>query len=338
MKKLKYIIAAALLVFAGSCGNNGGEEASRELFAMDTVISVKAYGENSAEAVSAAAKRITELEELFSVTDNNSEISALNNHTNAIVSEDTRYVISEALKICESTSGALDVTIYPVLLEWGFTTDNMHVPADDEITAALARTGYEKVSVNGNRIEMPDGYMLDLGSCAKGYAGDEMIETMKNAGITSALVNLGGNVQALGARPDGSDWTVGIADPFSPNELLGVIKIHDKAVITSGGYQRYFTGDDGKVYIHILDPETGRPAESGIVSATVIGGNGLECDALSTALFVMGKERAVEYWRENGGFEMVLVTDSGTICITEGIEAGFRNDSGLPVETIYERE
>ena len=336
MKKIRLITAAFILIFACSCGNNVGKEASRELFAMDTLISVRAYGEDSDEAVDAAAERISELDRLFSVTDENSEIYRLNSLGFSEVSEDTADVISDALRICESTDGALDITIYPVLLEWGFTTDDMHVPSEEAIAAALARTGFGKVSVSGNKVEIPEGFMLDLGSCAKGYTGGEVIGEMKKRGIVSALVNLGGNVQALGKKPDGSEWSVGIANPFSPNELLGVLKISDRAVITSGGYQRYFTGDDGKVYIHILDPETGKPADSGLVSVTVVGSNGLECDALSTALFVMGKERAVSYWRKHGGFDMVLVTEDGTVCVTEGIAGSFVNKSGLPVETIYE--
>ena len=336
MRKIRSILGALLLVLACSCGNTGVKEASRELFAMDTLISVKAYGDNCEEAVNAAAEKISELDGLFSVTDEHSEIYRLNTLGSGEVSEDTANVISEALGICDSTDGALDITIYPVLLEWGFTADNTHVPEDAAVSAALEKTGYENVKLSGNRVDMPEGYMLDLGSCAKGYAGGEAAEAMKKRGITSALVNLGGNVQAIGAKPDSSDWSVGIADPFSPNELLGVLKIRDKAVITSGGYQRYFIGEDGKKYIHILDPKTGRPAESGIASVTVIGDNGTECDALSTALFVMGKEKAVSYRREHGGFEMVLVTNDGTICVTEGIADSFRNDSGLPVETIYE--
>ena len=334
MKKTGYaVLTALILLFACSCGTS---EASRDFFAMDTIVSVKAYGSNSAEAVNAAADRITELERLFSVTDKNSEIAMLNENGSAKVSDDTAHVISEALKICGETDGALDITIYPVLREWGFTTPETHVPTDAEIAAALPKTGYEHVSLSGNSVTIPDGFMLDLGSCAKGYAGSEMIAAMSELGITSALVNLGGNVQALGKKPDGSDWTVGIADPFAPETLLGTVAVHDRAVITSGGYQRYFTDDSGNKYIHILDPKTGRPADSGLASVTVIGCDGLICDALSTALFVMGKERAVGYWQEHSGFDMILVTNERRIFITEGISAQFTDRSGLPTEIIYE--
>ncbi len=336
MKKIKYFFAVLILAAVSSCGSAPEKEASRELFAMDTIISIKAYGQRSEEAVNAAAERLTELEARFSVTNENSDIGILNKLGTASVSDDTAYVVSEALNVCESTDGALDITIYPVLREWGFTTGNMHVPADEDITAALEKTGYDSIDVSGNTITLPEGYMIDLGSCAKGYAGDKMLAVMSELGATSALVNLGGNVQALGSKPDGTEWSVGIANPFSPNELLGVLQIHDKSVITSGGYQRYFTDDSGNVYIHILDPHTGYPADSGLVSVTVVGDRGIMCDTLSTALFVMGKERAVGYWREKGGFDMVLVTGDGTVYITENIAGSFRNSSGFPVEIIDE--
>jgi thiamine biosynthesis lipoprotein len=290
---------------------------------MDTVISIKAYGETGEAAVNAAAERLTELERLFSVTDSASDISAVNARGSADVSDDTAYVVSEALRYCKETDGALDITVYPVLREWGFTTGNYRVPSDSEIDAALTKTGYADVTVSGSTISVPDGYMIDLGSCAKGYAGDELIKTMSQYGVTSALVNLGGNVRALGTKPDGSGFTVGIADPFSPNELTATVKIRDCSVVTSGGYQRFFTDDDGRKYIHIIDPSDGKPADSGLASVTVIGGDGLECDALSTALFVMGKEKAISYWRVHDGFDVVLISDEGDITITEGISDAF---------------
>lgn len=336
MKKIRIIIAALLTALLSSCGNAGQNEASRELFAMDTLVSVKAYGAESEQAVNAAADRITELEKLLSVTDETSDIFRLNSSGSAVVSEETAELTADALSLCRLTGGALDISLYPVLREWGFTTDEKHVPTDEEIEAALAKTGYEKIIVEGDRISLPEGHMIDLGSCAKGRAGDEMIAAVSGLGVTSAIINLGGNVQTLGSKPDGSEWSVGIANPFSPNELLGIVRVRDKAVVTSGGYQRYFTDDDGNVYIHILDPETGRPADSGLASVTVIGDCGMTCDGLSTALFVMGKDKAVRFRRENGGFDMVLVDNSGTVFITPDIAGSFVNSSGAPVEIIYE--
>ena len=337
MKKIKFAAAAAVIPLLCACASGEPKESTRDMFAMDTVISVKAYGEGSDAAVQAAADRITELERLFSVTDENSDISRVNTYGSAQVSPDTEHVVREALAVSESTGGALDITMYPVLREWGFTTDDHRVPEDGEIAAALADTGWRNVVAEPGKLSVPAGFMLDLGSCAKGYAGDEMLKAVSQCGVTSALVNLGGNVQTLGSKPDGSDWSVGIANPFSPNELLGILSVSDKAVVTSGGYQRFFTDDDGNVYIHILDPKTGRPADSGLVSVTVIGDEGLMCDALSTALFVMGREPAVDYWRAHGGFEMILVTDDGTVYATESAARIYSDRSGMPVEIVYEQ-
>lgn len=336
MKKTVAWLAVASAAALCSCAPVPVQESSRDVIAMDTVVSVRAFGENSDSAVDSAVERLEQLERLFSVTREDSDIFHVNSFGNAEVSDDTAKLVSAALGMCESTGGALDITIYPVLREWGFTTSEFRVPSDSDISEALSHTGYGRVTVSGNTVSVPEGYMLDLGACAKGYAGAELAETLKQCGISSAIINLGGNVQVLGTKPDGTDWTVGIADPDSPNELIGTVSVHDKAVVTSGGYQRYFIGDDGKKYIHIIDPTTGRPAESGLLSVTVIGDDGMVCDALSTALFVMGRERAEEYRRAHGDFGMVMITDNGIICVTRDISAGFVNKTERSVEIIDE--
>ncbi|MBQ9382806.1 MAG: FAD:protein FMN transferase [Ruminiclostridium sp.] len=327
------VLLAAVLIL-GSCESTAPESSGKDLFAMDTVISLKAYGGNGEKAVNAAADRLNELEGIFSVTRADSDIARINSLGTAKVSYDTEKVITKALGVCESTRGALDITLYPVMLAWGFTTGSEHVPTDSELSEALGKTDFRRVTINGGTVSVPEGYKLDLGSCVKGYAGDELAAVMSANGVTSAIISLGGNVRALGAKPDGSDWKVGVADPFSPNELLGKVCVRDKSVVTSGGYQRYFIDENGVRRIHIIDPSTGFPAESGLASVTVIGNDGLLCDALSTALFVMGKDAAISYWRENGGFALLLVTDDGVIYATEN--AGFENTSPYGTETIYE--
>jgi thiamine biosynthesis lipoprotein len=176
---------------------------------------------------------------------------------------------------------------------------------------------------------------IDLGSVAKGYTGDRVIELLRENGVTSALLNLGGNVQALGTKPDGSPWRVAVQDP-SGDGCLGVLEIDDQAVITSGGYERYFV-EDGVTYWHIIDPADGAPARSGLISVTIVGDSGLLCDGLSTSLFVMGLEDAAQFWRENGGFEAVFVTESGQILITEGLQERFSllEDTEDPIVVIH---
>ncbi|MBE6876682.1 MAG: FAD:protein FMN transferase [Ruminococcus sp.] len=175
---------------------------------------------------------------------------------------------------------------------------------------------------------------MDFGSLAKGYTSDRLMQLFKENGAESAIVNLGGNVQTLGTKPDGSPWSVGIVNPLSPAENLCIVKIENQAVITSGNYERYFVGDDGKTYWHIIDPKDGYPADNGLISVTVIGESGLLCDALSTALFAEGTEQAVQHYQASDDFEMILVTDDGKILLSEGIQDNFQNISTLPVEVI----
>ena len=200
------------------------------------------------------------------------------------------------MQIAEETDGALEPTIYPVLTAWGFITEENRVPSDAEITELLKNVGYERIRQEDTTVQLNSGMMLDLGAVGKEYAGDFAAQVLKDSGITSALLDLGGNIQAVGTKPDGSPWRLGLCDPFSDGKL-GVLEISNQAVVTSADYERYFIGEDGIRYGHIIDPATGYPAESGLASATVIAEEGQLCDALSTSLYVMGAERAIEYWR-----------------------------------------
>lgn len=263
-------------------------EATTEVFAMDTYITITAYGRNAETALSEAEDRLIELEQLWSVTDPDSEIYAVNHSDGQpdSVSEETAELLSFALQMAEETDGALEPTIYPVLTAWGFTTEENRVPSDAEIAELLKNVGYERIRLEDTTVQVDTGMMLDLGSVGKGYAGDLVAQVLKDNGITSALLDLGGNIQAVGTKTDGSTWRLGLRDPFSDG-TLGVLEISNQAVVTSGNYERYFIGKDGKQYGHIIDPTTGYPAGSGLASVTVIAEEGRLCDALSTSLFVM---------------------------------------------------
>ena len=209
-----------------------------------------------------------------------------------------------------------------MLEAWGFTTDENRIPAPDEIQTLLEHVGYEQVSLSGNELTLPEGVELDLGAVGKGYAGDAAAEVIKEQGVTSALLDLGGNIQAVGKRPDGTDWRIGIRNPFGDGQM-GMLLASDCAVVTSGSYERYFVGEDGKEYTHIIDPETGYPVDNGLVSVSIIAEEGKVADALSTSMFVKGLEGAEEYWKEHQDFEMIAVTEDGAIYVTEGIEDQF---------------
>ncbi len=295
---------------------------------MDTYMTFTAYGTDAEPAVLAAEDKIRELEELWSVTDKNSDVYAVNHSSGQTVTVDwkTAELLSYALDMAEETNGALEPTIYPVLTAWGFTTGENRVPAETELAELLEKVGYDKVELNNDQIQMEPGGMIDLGAVGKGYAGDEAAQILRERGITAALLDIGGNIQAIGTKPDGSDWRVGLKDPFSGG-VLGIIQVSDVAVVTSGNYERFFTGEDGKVYGHIIDPATGHPVENGIASVSVIASEGKLCDALSTALFVMGLENAQDYWRQHRNYEMILIMEDGDIYLTEGIRDSFSLNS-----------
>lgn len=332
-KIISIILTGCLLVGLSACSNVQSDEeqapSSREFFAMNTYISLTAYGNQAENALAQAQKRIEELENLWSVTEENSDIFAVNHSDGqaVAVSEDTAEIVSFALEMADATDGALEPTIYPVLTAWGFTTDEHHVPNQEEIDRLLKYVDYSKVSVNGNEIRLPAEMMLDLGAVGKGYTADLVTEVLREYGVESAIISLGGNIQAVGSRPDGSEWRIGIRAPWE-DENLGVLEVSDAAVVTSGGYENYFEDEEGTIYWHIIDPETGYPAHSGLQAVTIIGDEGRMADALSTALFVMGTEQAEEYWREYGGFDMLLITDENEIVLTEGIADKFTLGDG----------
>ncbi len=315
------ILLLAVLLSAGCAAPELSAEArSVTVFAMDTVMDLTVYGGDD-DLLTEAENMIHFLETEFSVTDPESDLSRLNAAGDFSVGPDTKSLLASALALSDRTDGAFDCTIYPVLRAWGFTSGEYRVPAEDELAALLPLVNWRKVTVSGERVTVGEGQMLDFGAIAKGYTGDRLISLFREAGAASALVNLGGNVQLLGKKPDGSLWNVAVADPFG-NGYAGVLKTADCAVITSGGYERYFE-EDGKIYRHILDPKTGIPADNGLSSVTVVGERGIVCDALSTALYVMGAERAEAFWRGSDDFEIILLTEDGQIILSEGLEDSF---------------
>lgn len=335
--RLISILLLFVLLFSG-CGAQSKtvEEHTVGVFAMGTYMTLTAYGESAEAALTLSEDRIKELEALWSTTDENSDIYKVNQSggTRTEVSEETAEILQFALDMAEETNGSLDLTIFPVVTAWGFIGGEYHIPTENELTDLLQNADYEKVLLEENFVTMPDGMQLDFGAVGKGYTGDIIAELLKEQGVTSALLDIGGNIQMVGRKPDGSRWRLGIQNPFGEGSL-GVLESEGGAVVTSGSYERYFIGEDGKQYGHIIDPSTGYPAESGLVSVSIIAKEGKMCDALSTAIYVMGLDEAAEYWKDNGGFEMLLVTDENEICLTEGIKDDFTLNGNFSDMEIY---
>lgn len=317
-----------LLLSLSGCSPAGGE-AVQEFFAMDTLMRVQLSGPKAEAAVQAAVAEVNRLDRLLSRTGEDSDVARINAHAGdggeVTVSQETAVLLAQALEASAATGGAFDVTIAPVMDAWGFGTSEaeLRVPAQDELSALLPLVDSGALHVdttrNTARLDAP-GAELDLGGIAKGYAADRLMALLSGYDVSSALLNLGSStIAALGTRPDGGPWRIALRDPQDEDGQLLVLALSDQVLSTSGGYERFFEAD-GVVYHHILDPETGMPARSGLLSVTVVSDQGAEADALSTALYVMGPEQALGFWRTRDTFECILCLDDGTVLVTEGLE------------------
>lgn len=353
--KLKAVMACVCLsvsLLLGGCNNikqdtttetkntqteekaESNEEASKDIFAMDTYMTVTAYGAKAQEAVDEAEAEIQRLDELLSTGNEESEIAQLNQNKSATLSEDAGYLVERALELNKETDGAFDIAIYPVMEAWGFPTQNYQVPTADTLESLLKLADASQIIYDENSRKISfdrEGMKIDLGGIAKGYTSSRIMDIYKENNISSGLVNLGGNVQALGTKPDGSKWRVAVQSPDDTEDYLGILSVEDKAVITSGGYERYFE-QDGKTYHHIINPKTGYPAENSLTSVTVVSEDGTLADGLSTSLFIMGKEEAIEFWKAHSEeFDIIMMTDEGKLYVTEGIQDDFSTEMEMEI-------
>ena len=312
---------------------------TQDIFAMDTYMTITGYGKKAEDAVNAVVDEIRRLDDMLSVGKADSEIAKINNEGSGTVSEDTEIMVEKALEIGETTGGKFDITIYPLMVEWGFTTGDFKVPDEEKISSILEKVDYQKVDLDKEKgvLSLGEGQGIDLGGIAKGYTSDRVMDIFREYDLVSGVVSLGGNVECYGKKPDGTDWRCGIQDPGNaddPMAFLGVLEISDCAVITSGAYERNFEDEEtGRIYHHIIDPSTGYSAQSGLSSVTIVSESGLLADGLSTAMYIMGADGALEYWKEYGDdFEMVLMTDDDRIIVTEGISDQFTGNYPVTVE------
>ena len=355
MKKIKcFVLAAAMLLSLTACGQPKG--AGKVVYAMDTVMNLTAYGKDAETALDEAEQALYALDKLLDRHDANSAVSALNRGETVTVSPDSGTVyVSNLLMLGDFlrslTGGAFDTTLAGVLEAWGFGTEQPRVPSDTELAELLKGCGSaESFQRDGETITLANSVQIDLGGIAKGYAGS----LVRNIFLThdcTGVIDLGGDVMLVGKKADGSDWRIAVKDPNEPSSFLGTLTASGCAVVTSGIYERNFE-QDGVTYHHIIDPETGKPAESGLVSATVICTEGAYADALSTAVFIMGAERALAFYHamqspeaaslqaspfgDDLSFEMLLVTDDGRVLYTPSLDGKFEpnTESGYTYEKL----
>lgn len=299
--------------------------------AMGTVISQKVYGANGQVAIDKAFERIKYLETLLTFNASEGDIYNLNQNAgkNKVeLNPITIKVMRKAQQVAELSQGAFDITIGPLVKSWGIGTGNERIPSEEELHNLLPLTDYKDLEIDDHTAFLKNpGQMVDLGGIAKGYAGDEAIEIYKNNGIKSAFINLGGNVVTLGSKPDGSPWTVGIRNPRKEeaaggDQIIGTVKVRNKAVVTAGDGER-FVVKDGTRYHHILDPHTGYPAQSDLMSVTLVTDSSFDADALDTAVFILGFEKGKALLQEYGGIEAIFITTDKKIYVTDGLKSSF---------------
>jgi thiamine biosynthesis lipoprotein len=308
--------------------------------AMGTVMTHKAFGPFAEDSLAAVCREIERMEELLSRFLSDSDISRVNRSAGSkteIISLDTYEVLSKAVEFSRNFPGCFDVTIGTLVNLWNSSKSKDAQPDEFSINQVLPLVNYRDVILDpwemiaGLRNR---GQSIDLGGIGKGFAGDQILEIYREYGISSAYSNLGGNVVTLGAKPDGSPWQVGIQHPRQESQLIGSVSVVNQTVVTSGDYQRYFTDSQGKRYHHILNPTTGYPAESGLISVSVITDKSLVADALSTILFVAGMKKGLEYLRTVPQTEAIFVDSDLHVYITSGLRYRFQAEDELDVKIL----
>lgn len=296
-------------------------------FKLNTVVKVTIYDSQDEKILQDALALCDKYEKIFSRTRTDSEIYLLNE--GKLPQEDGYYILSEecaeligkGLYYSELSGGAFDITIEPLSSLWDFTSGEKQIPDPQTLVEAQKHVGYEKVELKGNKIRFQeDGMGLELGAIAKGYIADKIKEFLISEGIESAVIDLGGNVLCIGARPDGEAFRVGIQKPFADrNETVATAGIRDRSVVSSGIYERYFE-KDGKLYHHILNPKSGYPYENGLTAVTILSDESVDGDGLSTVCFALGLEKGLELINSLSDTQAVFITEDGELHYSEHFE------------------
>lgn len=288
-------------------------------YKLNTYVSIDSYTNVSKNVLNEALALCDYYEKKFSRTMAGSDIYKVNHGETNEIDEETASLIQSGLYYSQLSEGAFDITIGSVSSLWDFTADKPVVPDSSAISEAVKHVGYTNVSLNKKEdsdnyiIDMPEGTMLDLGAIAKGYIADRIKDYLVDKGVTSAIINLGGNCLCIGGKTATSSFTIGIKKPFTQTgELLLKLSINGKSVVSSGTYERYFY-ENGNFYHHILNPSTGYPYDNHLTNVSIISDLSLDGDCLSTTCFALGLDDGLKLIESLDGIEAVFVTDDGNI-------------------------
>lgn len=308
-------------------------------FGMNTKITYSVFGENAQQALLSGKNEIMRLEKKLSRFVPQSEISRVNKSAGKScknLSDDTYNLLSQAVEFSKISQGLFDITIGPLVDLWNYKYA-ADVPLEETIQKTIPLVNYRNLVLNPHKRTAGLrrlGQSIDLGGIGKGFASDRFIQIIRKYGVSSAFTNIGGNVSALGNKPDGSPWCVGIRHPRDKNSLIGAVTVSGKSVVTSGDYERYFIDSDGKRRHHILDPNTGYPAESGLISVTIIADSAVTADALSTCVFAAGLEKGLLILKKFPEAEAVIVNSDLRIYMTQGMRGCFQSADGSKIKQL----
>lgn len=309
-----------------------------EFDGMGTVITGEVYGEQAGEALQAVIDETERLEKLLSRFIPNSDISRINSSAGSgieKVSNEAYEILSRAVEFSKCCKGCFDVTIEPLVTLWSSVKDKRQPPDESRIKRILPLVNYADLVLDTGKRAVglkKSGQSIDLGGIGKGFAADKILEVFKKYEVSSAYSNFGGNIAATGTKPDGTPWRFGIRHPRQENSLIGAVSVVNKSVVTSGDYQRYFTGGDGKRYHHILDPITGYPSKSELISVTVVADFSTVADALSTILFIAGVDRGIELLKLYPGIDVIFIDTNLQVYTTHGLKDSFQASKGIDVK------
>lgn len=306
-------------LFLSACSIASKEPLSKTGFYFDTVITITLYDSKDEELLNTCFDYCKDFENLVSRTKKNSDVAKINQAKgqSVNVSDTTITLLQKGIKFGELTDGAFDITIAPLMELWDVKNNPGNVPSESDITEALSHVNYKNIVIEGNTVTLTDPKAaIDLGGIAKGYIADQLKEYLLSEGVTSAIINLGGNVLTVGEKPGGTSFNIGIQKPFDKqNATVTSVQVKDSSVVTSGSYERYFKVDD-TIYHHILNTETGYPCDNGLLSVTILSEESIDGDALSTACFALGLEEGQRLIESLENIDAIFVTDDYEIIDT----------------------